>query len=490
MDEMTAFDRQIAGEVLLGAGPPEPVDDLAIYEAVTAASRSARWGFTVFSALKFITAAVIVALFGGFLLRGILTAPQQSELPPAAVTESPSPMTTEALLSGMVTEEVEPGVFRIINDGVRDLALVATADDDQNIVAGLDGSVWLFTPELSFRLGDGKRVDIADWGLGPREADIEIGPDGRVWVIVERGEGSTDLFTLADRTIGDEAARIVEGRALPTDEAHDLFAIEARPDGSVFGVWPDTRSGDRARTAVTVGIFADGWIEDLVIEEPESEWSEGLDLRQDHLWLERGFWDLTANDDKVWLADPTGSLHRRTASGWDAEVPPFPPDQIDVGPDGTLWIQAGDFHGWTGNAANEEVLSLMLGRLDDGQWETWDRDDGIPPVGPVAFSYSFPLEGVHAVAPDGSIWLAALDHMAKRECGGIVTFDGTNWTRYLAGLCVYDADIAPDGAVWLQAGEVSYDPEPGPNAIEHLAPVATYVITPEAGSATLSADEG
>ena len=37
---------------------------------------------------------------------------------PAAAQSS---TTTEELLSGMVTEEVELGVFRVVNDGVRDL---------------------------------------------------------------------------------------------------------------------------------------------------------------------------------------------------------------------------------------------------------------------------------------------------------------------------------------------------------------------------------
>ena len=50
-------------------------------------------GFTMFSALKFVAAGVIVALFGGFLLAGILTTPQGDDVLPAAVTESPSPMT-------------------------------------------------------------------------------------------------------------------------------------------------------------------------------------------------------------------------------------------------------------------------------------------------------------------------------------------------------------------------------------------------------------
>ena len=121
MTDMTAFERRVADGMLHRAGPVRPVDDLAIYESVIAANRQKGWGFTMFSALKFVAAAVIVALFGGFLLAGILTTPQGEDMAPAAVTASPSPMTTDELLAGMVTEEVEPGVYRVVNDGVRDL---------------------------------------------------------------------------------------------------------------------------------------------------------------------------------------------------------------------------------------------------------------------------------------------------------------------------------------------------------------------------------
>jgi hypothetical protein len=445
-------------------------------------------GFTMFSALKLVVAAAVVALFGGLLLMGIVAAPHRDEVAPAAVTVSPSPMSTETLLSAMVVEEVEPGVLRVVHDGVRDLALVATPEDgfedDGRIVAGLDGSVWVFTPELSFRLGEAPQIEAPDWGLGPGEAEFRIGPDGRVWVIVDGGEGSNDLVAIAYGSDGDEDARFSDGRALPDGQERDFFAIEILPDGTMLGVWPDRSGAASGSTAVTIGALTDGWVEDLVIEQPEEEWSRRLELREDDFWLQRRFWDLATNDDEVWLADPTGALHRRTESGWEVVEPPFPPSQIDLGPEGTLWIQAGDYHAPTEGATNEEVLSLMLARLDSEQWETWDRDDGIPPVGPVAWPYSFPLEGVHAVAPDGSIWLAALDHMAQRECSGIVSFDGMVWTRYLDGLCVHDADITPDGAVWLRAGEVSYDGEPGPHAKHHVAPVGTYVITPAAAGAT------
>ena len=71
----------------------QPVPALPIGDQPLTAS-----GPTVFSALRFVTAGVIVGLFGGFLLAGVLTT-QQLDKVPAAVTEPPSPMTTDSLLS-------------------------------------------------------------------------------------------------------------------------------------------------------------------------------------------------------------------------------------------------------------------------------------------------------------------------------------------------------------------------------------------------------
>jgi hypothetical protein len=49
----------------------------------------------MFSATKFVVAGAIVALFGGFLLSGVLTQQQGDELAPAALTESASPEGTD-----------------------------------------------------------------------------------------------------------------------------------------------------------------------------------------------------------------------------------------------------------------------------------------------------------------------------------------------------------------------------------------------------------
>ena len=51
--------------------------------------------FTMFSAIKFAVASIIMALFGGVLLTGVLTTQEQTEMAPAAVTESPAPSSTD-----------------------------------------------------------------------------------------------------------------------------------------------------------------------------------------------------------------------------------------------------------------------------------------------------------------------------------------------------------------------------------------------------------
>lgn len=106
MDEMTAFERQIAGELSRMAGPGRHIDAMAM--ARTVASPTSRWpavtrwsrsgslpapterGFSMFSAVKFVAAGAIVALFGGLLLIGTPMAEQQ-QLAPAAETTSAEP---------------------------------------------------------------------------------------------------------------------------------------------------------------------------------------------------------------------------------------------------------------------------------------------------------------------------------------------------------------------------------------------------------------
>ena len=115
MDELTPLDRQIAGELLLDAGPPESVDDLAIFSIITA-TRSPKWhSQSMLGATKFVVAGAIVALFGGFLLAGLLAQPTDERLPPTATAD---------LLETLETEEVGPGVFHVLSDGIDDLSAI------------------------------------------------------------------------------------------------------------------------------------------------------------------------------------------------------------------------------------------------------------------------------------------------------------------------------------------------------------------------------
>ena len=99
MDDMQTFERRVAGEVIHGMGPSEPVDDAAIFTTITA-TRSPKWRFqSMFSATKFVVAGVIVALFGGFLLvGGFATSPDDEDMP--AVGASATPQASVSIVGG------------------------------------------------------------------------------------------------------------------------------------------------------------------------------------------------------------------------------------------------------------------------------------------------------------------------------------------------------------------------------------------------------
>ena len=110
MTDMTDFERHVASEMVGRAGPVRPVDDLAVFNAITAADRSPRWKFwsrptpsakgdpatitgrshAMFSPVKAIVAGALV-----FALVGVLSIAQpfdqQGATVPAAPVASPSP---------------------------------------------------------------------------------------------------------------------------------------------------------------------------------------------------------------------------------------------------------------------------------------------------------------------------------------------------------------------------------------------------------------
>jgi hypothetical protein len=121
--------------------------------------------------------------------------PQAKAEPSEAATPGPTAAveavttTRSDLVPGvdLTTDEVEPGVFRVVSDGVRDLrrpvedaepdAMSEAGPLDRSLHAAPDGSIWVFGREGAFRLGQTDVVDI-DWLAAPV---IDDSPDGTMW---------------------------------------------------------------------------------------------------------------------------------------------------------------------------------------------------------------------------------------------------------------------------------------------------------------------
>ncbi len=468
MDPMNAFEQQLSRVATEVAGPVRPVDATAVVRSAKAAPVH-RWsvrirgfrsgvttrtegGFSTFSALKFVAASVIVALFGGFLLSGVLTTPDDDQTAPAAVTASPSPMTTEELLSGMVTEEVEPGVFRVVNDGYRDVSHPDEANwMDDAVIVGATGDVWRITPPRRlFKLGQEPEWDYDPGLVDIGQAKTDAGPDGRLWTLVSRG------------------LRVFEGGTWNNPGEYgfnvDLETLAVQDDGTAWFLGRDSLGKDYL-----------GWVP----PGGEPDGSGGTDVYDGSIVP----WALVVSSDgAAWLMGrregslDTDAFLRFDGTAW--EVFPAPEgielglgSPFDVGPGGALWT-AGDALG----------RHESLARLDDEGWTIFTEADGVEPWGQQPLGY-VPTDLVK-IAPDGSAWVNATDAVTP-TCDGLARFDGETWTSFLSGRCVSDLDFAPDGSLWVVVREPDFTSE-----------VDTYVITPEAaadevvGTSALQVEEG
>ena len=392
-------------------------------------------------------------------------------------TDATAPVRSD-LLPGvdLVTEEVEPGVYRVLSDGVRDLSRPADAPRylggilDGNIVTGLDGSVWWFGLDGFLRIGE---EGLHPWpeelgeSFQPGLADIEVAADGTAWLAytiygtgtgLPSGISSYDgrMWTSHWQGAGNESA----------------YGVDVQQDGTVWAAWasfvePEFDENDRpldpdaSKGTLTVArLDADGWEVLPGTLEPWSPWpSHNLAVAE-------------GGASEVWLSDRVnGRLHRHDAEGW---VDQGTPDvggvgRVAVGPDGTVWVRL--------NAQCNSRLpctnpSDILARFDGHDWAVFGPDDGIPLMG----DHYQGFEGFFAVAPDRSIWFNPRRawESTETECDGVARFDGKMLRRYLPDHCISAMDVAPDGSVWLQGGEFSGDWD------RPADPIHTYVITPEA----------
>jgi hypothetical protein len=418
----------------------------------------------MFSALKFVVAGVIVALFGGFLLAGVLTTQQGDEMAPAAATASPSPTTNTDILPGvtLTVEEVEPGVFRVVNDGVRDL----DPGGNHGIAAGYDGNVWLLQEDEFLRLGS---EEAHGWptAFGPSDHDLEVTPDGTVWLVPNPPyrAGWHDMT-------GDDVLRSADGEewsAMPCPD--NCTGVTVAPDGKAWASWTD---GNGVWRVAHLG--PESW-QPLLGAFPRDFTPGGFERL---LFTDAGdIYGVTCGWACLAYRYEYGAWHRQR----DAYA------LVDVGRDGTVWQDGG---------IGDEVMETSfpgdgLARLAGGGWAAWTSDDwatwtsdDLPDI-----EYGFGLDKQFEAAPDGSVWFSLWDSAdgsdpqkgrywrweerqtavedGRLACDGLARFDGETLDRFLPGRCISMA-IAADGAAWV------LDDEEGARDL--------YVITPEAVAAS------
>ena len=159
--------------------------------------QSPKWRFqSMFSATKFVVAGAIVALFGGFLLAGVLTQPSEETAPPAGASATPATQSDPSPQAGLDLEEVSPGVYLVQGDGANELTKI------RDVHVTSEGEVWVVrrepvgerarsVPENTvFRLTDPEpALQHRDFGqAGGRAAQ----PMVRWWCVTSRTRSSSE----------------------------------------------------------------------------------------------------------------------------------------------------------------------------------------------------------------------------------------------------------------------------------------------------------
>jgi hypothetical protein len=275
MDDMTAFERQVAGEFVRRAGPVRPVDAASIFVTLDAAQPH-RWRFApVFSAARFIVAGVFVALFGGVLLAGLLTQSDRDAGPAGTVGSpiTPEPARTEASAPlGWERVAIPSGVdpraplrssgTRLIASGESGVRVSGDGSDwadprGGGVLAAYDGTLLVRVPHELSTVPLDPQATIADAGLLQLESlqlpsggffpdAAALGPhgvviaacdpacvtstvwhtaDGRAWTEVYRSEGElwAEVVALPDGFVA--LADRQDDQTFRLDPAGDPFVL-------------------------------------------------------------------------------------------------------------------------------------------------------------------------------------------------------------------------------------------------------------------------
>lgn len=502
MDDMNALERQLASVVRGAMRPPRPVDGSAIVRSVTSEAPTDPWsvirrrlrggspalpegGFSMFSAVKIVAAAAIVALFGGLLLTGVLTAPEGEERAPAAATSSPAADPSSGI-TFVPTDD--PNVFEVISEphkkwlGGKPFGLGPIAIDPGGgvWVQGWDGAK---NPERAFlaELGVPGRVKLEPFQVD----DLAFTADGTLWAPSPRREprNPRQLQPVLRSFDGERWTRhdtggftVFSASCTPSDTCDAVVDLFRGADGTVYGLQgiggkADAKEDADPATDVVRQIAVstadgEGLVERYLDWPPGRLWAGTCD--GDGAGPPSGIPEAVAAtpDGDIWVAGRCGlgwGIFARGAHGWllryqdgtPEVVRPLGEDvdpgvgDIAVGPEGDVW------------AVMRTDSDSYLGQFDGSEWTMHAFADGLLPGG----------RGM-AVGADGRVWYTAVEVAAEdRVPAGLAAFDGQTTGRYFQDADISDIAIAADGSVWVTANSIGGDD--GPSGIFVIRPEGT-----------------
>jgi hypothetical protein len=350
-----------------------------------------------------------------------------------------------------VTEEVEPGVLRVVRDDAdHDLASLGVFE----VAVGPDGAAWMNGRSGLFRL---RAPGIAASYWNRLRTGLTVGPDGSVW--------SSGAWQRRDRSVRSfegggwiyHPGPTVGASRLRNDQLAPSFAVG--PDASVWAVWDDGRWPQPPGFELAwleggrwVAVHLTGWPDDL-IGRANAAYGPGLVATDDgSLWM-------IADDAD---ADPRGdALARFDGREWDLITIPSRVSavlQLAAGPDGSIWV-----------ASRDGKSTARMAKYTEGAWTVIETPPGIRPG--THYGAEDALRPV--VTSDGAVWIRRIgdtEALSQTYCDGLLRYDGT-WTGYLADHCVHSVAAGPGGEAWLVAGPI--DDQSGASTATEL-----YIIDP------------
>jgi hypothetical protein len=363
----------------------------------------------MFSAAKLVVAGAIVALFGGLSLSGALTPPTDTSV-------------RSDILPGvdLVTEEIEPEVYRVLGDGVRDLS-----KDVHDVAVSSEGDVWV-------ELGTERKWSVAR--LGEQRASAPLGRR-YPWGL---GLTSDDVPVVGSR--GGSQRRLLDGESWASVEltAFDECMLDQGgvigPNGACWtlaydgGAWSfESVAADGSRTTITPAEIGLGSDLDLIggpVAAPDGAIWVSFGRRAGP--YEARVEGLATHDGSTWSVIPfDGDDH---VANWYA---------LAIDANGIVWLANND------NWPITDVLSF-----DGESWTPHELD--LKGHGPALWPW-----------PNGIVWF-----------GTDVRWDGSSFEvveRTLESPSYpepWASATAPDGSLWVVADE------------------QLYVITPKAAAAT------